>query len=277
MLSSLYICFQLKKTNSDYICFYFDSNKWNKEVRLISGEGARNHGLLNLSADDFFNISLFIPSYLEQEKISKFLLLLYKKIELLECKISILKKYKEGLMIRAYKEAQCDIIKLKELISKNIIYLGRGNIIPKQNGIYPVYSSSAQNNGLFCTKNDYMFDEELITWSVDGGGRPFIRKKHKFSITNVCGYVKINDNKIINYWWLYICFWNNWRHFNFDYTTKAHPSVIEQLYKIKIPSIDYQIKYSIIFNKIDHIIEYSNQLLFSLMNVKKQLLKDLFL
>ena len=97
VLSSLYICFQLKKTNSDYICFYFDSNKWNKEVRLISGEGARNHGLLNLSADDFFNISFFIPNCLEQEKISKFLLLLYKKIELMESKITILKKYKKGI------------------------------------------------------------------------------------------------------------------------------------------------------------------------------------
>ncbi len=98
VLSSLYICFQLKRTNSDYICFYFDSNKWNKEVRLISGEGARNHGLLNLSADDFFNISLFIPNIMEQEKISKFLLLLYKKIELMEAKINILKKYKKGLL-----------------------------------------------------------------------------------------------------------------------------------------------------------------------------------
>jgi len=125
VLSSLYICFQLKKINSDYICFYFDSNKWNKEVRLISGEGARNHGLLNLSADDFFNISLFIPNYLEQEKISKFLLLLYKKIEVLESKISILKKYKKGIKkivvkdsVKFWKKEYSNAIKLMDFLTE---------------------------------------------------------------------------------------------------------------------------------------------------------------
>ena len=98
-LSSLYICFKVINVDSNYLTFYFDSNKWNREVKLISGEGARNHGLLNLSPVDFFNIKLFISSNnKEQIKIAYFLKLLNRKIKLLSLKIQVLKKYKEGLI-----------------------------------------------------------------------------------------------------------------------------------------------------------------------------------
>ena len=256
-----------------YKSYYFSSmlyqhftHKYSEGVKVFS---------LKPSLYKYFTFSY--PCKDEQQKIVSFLRLIDNKIEIIENKIDILKKYKEGIMFRAFIEAQCRTFKLEELTSNNTITLGRGNIIPKQKGIYPVYSSSAQNNGLFCYKNDYMFDEELVTWSVDGGGRPFIRKKHKFSITNVCGFAKINNNNIVNYWWLYICFWNNWKSINFDYTTKAHPSVIDQLYKIKLPTIDYQIKYSTILDKIESILKINNECLFALNKLKKQLMKDLFL
>ena len=103
-LSSLYICFKVINVDSNYLTFYFDSNKWNREVKLISGEGARNHGLLNLSPVDFFNIKLFISSNnKEQIKIAYFLKLLNRKIKLLSLKIQALKKYKEGLISRGLK------------------------------------------------------------------------------------------------------------------------------------------------------------------------------
>ena len=103
-LSSLYICFSINNVNSDYLLRYFDSGKWNKQVVLISGEGARNHGLLNLSSDDFFNINMMIsPSREEQMKISHFLNLIFSKIKYLERKIDVLKKYKEGLALKILK------------------------------------------------------------------------------------------------------------------------------------------------------------------------------
>ena len=61
--------------------------------------------------------------------------------------------------------------------------LGRGDVISigalaNHPGSYPVYSSSAVCDGEFGRYGLHMFDEELITWSIDGGGRPFHRKKH---------------------------------------------------------------------------------------------------
>ena len=47
-LSTLYICFALKKHDSDFIKAYFDSLKWYREIYMISAEGARSHGLLNV-------------------------------------------------------------------------------------------------------------------------------------------------------------------------------------------------------------------------------------
>lgn len=166
---------------------------------------------------------------------------------------------------------------LKHLVSENELKIGRGTIIPRQEGIYPVYSSSAKNDGLFCYTNFYKYDEDLITWSIDGGGQPFYRKKHKFSITNVCGFIKIIDLAKWDYTWLYINIWNNWCHNRFDYTSKAHPSIIEEIYKIKPLSLDKQKKISSVFLVIEEHEKNLESKLNKLKEIKKYLLSNLFI
>lgn len=75
VVSTLYICMSLTSdTNSDYLTHYFDSMKWNKSVSEISAEGARNHGLLNIPTEAFFQTKHFLaPSSQEQQKIADFL------------------------------------------------------------------------------------------------------------------------------------------------------------------------------------------------------------
>ena len=97
-LSSLYICFALKKYNSDFIKTYFDSLKWYHEIYMISAEGARNHGLLNVSADKFFDTKHYLPNNLkEQNKIANFLNLLNRRIDIQQTLVDNLKKYKRGV------------------------------------------------------------------------------------------------------------------------------------------------------------------------------------
>ena len=60
---------------------YFETDKWYKEIYMIAVEGARNHGLLNISVEDFFNTIHKFPNIEEQEKIASFLTLIDKKIE----------------------------------------------------------------------------------------------------------------------------------------------------------------------------------------------------
>ena len=66
-LSTLYICFSLKKHCSDYIKHYFDSLKWYRQIYIISAEGARNHGLLNVPTDDFFATIHFLSPDIEEQ------------------------------------------------------------------------------------------------------------------------------------------------------------------------------------------------------------------
>lgn len=104
-VSTLYICFKPKKNvNSDYLTQYFESNKWNKEISMIAVEGARNHGLLNISVADFFDTIHSIPSLEEQTKIANFLSNVDKIIEEQEGKVKDLELYKKGMMQKIFKQ-----------------------------------------------------------------------------------------------------------------------------------------------------------------------------
>ena len=93
VLSSLYICFRPNKNvDSDFLCHYFESTKWYRGISEISGEGARNHGLLNMSVDDYFNTIHRIPSVEEQRQISSMLNTTTQKIEI---EVSILDRLQQ--------------------------------------------------------------------------------------------------------------------------------------------------------------------------------------
>ena len=77
VLSTLYIVFAPKKEqqiDSDYLTVFFDTDRWHKGVAERAAEGARNHGLLNISAEDFFAIDLSVPKdIVEQKQIGAFI------------------------------------------------------------------------------------------------------------------------------------------------------------------------------------------------------------
>ena len=77
VLSTLYIVFAPKKEqqiDSDYLTVFFDTDRWHKGVAERAAEGARNHGLLNISAEDFFDIDLSVPKdNVEQRQIGAFI------------------------------------------------------------------------------------------------------------------------------------------------------------------------------------------------------------
>ena len=134
---------------------------------------------------------------------------------------------------------------LSELEENGKIVLGRGNVISKKDiidnpGSYPVYSSSAVGNGEIGRYGKYMFDDIRISWSIDGGGRFFYRNAPKYSITNVSGWLKVQDILLIDTKYLYYILTNEWTKKTYDYNHKAHPSVIKKEYRIPIPPMEIQ-------------------------------------
>lgn len=88
IVSNLYICFSMNENlpyKVNFFKFYFDAGCLNKEIYKIAQEGARNHGLLNMSTADFFNTKLAVPkNILEQEMIAEVLSCWDDGIEVLE-------------------------------------------------------------------------------------------------------------------------------------------------------------------------------------------------
>ena len=99
VLSTLYIVFRPNSIDSDFLAVYYDSPKWHKEVSMIAAEGARNHGLLNISPQDFFDTELMFPvNPPEQAAIGSFFQELDQLITLQQRELEILKTMKSTLL-----------------------------------------------------------------------------------------------------------------------------------------------------------------------------------
>ena len=97
--SPLYIYFKFNDdVCSDFFEFYFDAGQANRQIKDIVQEGARNHGLLNLSIDDFFNIKIRMPNLDEQKKIAEILSTWDEAINLTINLIESKKQFKKALM-----------------------------------------------------------------------------------------------------------------------------------------------------------------------------------
>ena len=101
VLSTLYICFKNDETkiDSSYLEYYFESSKWHRGLSGIAGEGARNHGLLNVSMADYFNTRHRFP-HLEEQKVI-------------------------AVMLHAFTQKEKDAIKLGDCYQKQKQYLLR--------------------------------------------------------------------------------------------------------------------------------------------------------
>ena len=159
-LSSLYICFKpYSHVSSDFLTHYFETSKWHQGISEIAVEGARNHGLLNVGIQDFFETRHCLPqNLLEQEKIAKFLNLIEERIA-----------------------TQNKIIEKYESLINGIIYqaktIGMMNNTWRQTELREVLQERSEKN-----KNGY----EICSVSVSQGvvnqikylGRSLRQKKH---------------------------------------------------------------------------------------------------
>lgn len=105
-LSTLYICFALKSnTQSDFIVKYFDSQKWYKGIYAICAEGARNHGLLNVSVNDFFDMEIWLPENKREEyQILKLFWAIDEIINSMKSEVLLWEERKKGVMQKIFSQ-----------------------------------------------------------------------------------------------------------------------------------------------------------------------------
>lgn len=196
-LSTLYICFKTNDNivNSNYLVHYFESSKWHKQVADIAGEGARNHGLLNIGVNDFFNTKHAVPTIENQIKIAGFLDLIEKHIQ---TQIKIIDSY----------------FSLSKAISNTLIGQSKGNtrlreclncyssntmesVIKQEDlGDYPVYGA----NGIIKKINNYEIEYPSIAIVKDGSGvGKMFKLSGKYSILSTLNYLTSKPGYDIDY------------------------------------------------------------------------------
>ncbi|MDQ7164912.1 restriction endonuclease subunit S, partial [Staphylococcus aureus] len=222
VLSSLYICFSIKSEMSkDFMEAYFDSTHWYREVSGIAVEGARNHGLLNVSVNDFFTILIKYPSLEEQQKIGKFFSKLDRQIELEEQKLELLQQQKKGYMqkiftqeLRFKDENGEEYPEWENKFIKDIFIFENNRRKPitsslREKGLYPYYGAT----GIIDYVKDYLFNnEERLLIGEDGAKwgqfetSSFIANG-QYWVNNHAHVVKSNDHNLffMNYY-LYFFF-----------------------------------------------------------------------
>ena len=279
-LSSLYICFAPKdNVVSDFILQYFESPKWHKGVSEIAVEGARNHGLLNVSVQDFFHTYHYVPKdKKEQIKVAELLMLLDERIATQNKIIEDLKKLKSAIS----KKLLCND-KWTTCIIQDIAKIGRGRVISsveidrQKHPLYPVYSSQTSNNGIMGYLDNYMFDGEYITWTTDGAnaGTVFYRKG-KFNCTNVCGTLKILP-KFDCYFVSLVLQQATQKYVS---SNLANPKLMNNTMasiKIRMPNIETQKQLSKVFQTLDSCLLVHQRTCKMYLSEKQYLLRQMFI
>lgn len=109
IVSPLYLCFTPRQgVKSDFYLQYFEAGCFDREIYKIAQEGARNHGLLNVSTEDFFHSMLVFPPLEEQERITEILTQCDHVIELKEQKLDELKQLKKEFLRKMFPAKGCD-------------------------------------------------------------------------------------------------------------------------------------------------------------------------
>ena len=281
-LSTLYICFALEKHDSDFVKAYFDSLKWYREIYMISAEGARNHGLLNVPTDEFFDTKHYLPNNpTEQRKIADFLIALDRRIAAQQALVDNLKKYKRGAVTHILSDKSNEFASEATWTERTLAELccefrsGR-NIsasLIHETGDYPVYGG----NGIRGYCDQYSHDGEYVVVGRQGalcGNVRLIQGKNYLSEHAIA--VRANEENETNFL-LYLLDYMKLGQYS---DQGAQPGLaVNKLLRLKctVPDKKTQSKIASFLMRYDSQISTQERMLTLLTNQRRAFLQQLFI
>ena len=292
-LSTLYICFALKKHDSDFIKAYFDSLKWYREIYMISAEGARNHGLLNVPTDEFFETKHYLPQNLnEQRKIADFIITLERRIDAQQSLVDNLKKYKRGLLMYYFSDDNT-----RQWMYYSVSQIGKvitGSTPPTND------RSNYDGNLLFCSPGDvggkkYISStEKRVSPKGFAFGRPLPPNAVIVTCIGLIGKLGIATTDMItnqqinalvvsegfDYEFIYYAFENFFPEYRSKVSMQTLPILSKSEFEklmIKVPILDVQLKISSHLAAMDRRIEHTQQELNALLEQRRGFMQQLFI
>ena len=296
-LSTLYICFALKKHDSDFIKAYFDSLKWYREIYMISAEGARNHGLLNVPTDEFFDTKHYIPQDLtEQRKIANFMIVLERRIVAQQSLVDNLKKYKRGLLNKVFSNTDGKIYPTVYL-SEVADFLQGLTYSPSDvaNAGHLVLRSSNIQNGTLsfddCVYVDKSIPESLqvkcadVIMCVRNGSKSLVGKtalipvdmpKTTWGAFMMIVRSKLNDTYIFHYLNSQMFFSQVFKDTGTATINQITKGILNEC-RLPLPPVEERKKISKMLSTFDAKIYNAERTLYALMETRKALLQQLFI
>ena len=262
-----------------YLYFSFQNVNWKKYDEST--------GVPSLSCSTIEKVDCYIPSKNEQIKVSNFLSLLNKKIELQSEKIEDLKLFKKGLFDKLFKDIDGDNYLLSD-IAKFENGKGHENIID-DNGKYILINSkfiSTEGNIIKkCSEQltPLFKDDITIVMSDLPNGKAlakcyYIEEDNKYSLNQRICKIHIKDNKFINSKYLFYLLNRNPYFLKFDDGVNQTNLKKDDILNINliIPTIEVQEKNSKLLTTIDNLINKESAKLSKLEVLKKGLMQNMF-
>ncbi len=296
-LSTLYICFALKKHDTDFVKAYFDSLKWYREIYMISAEGARNHGLLNVPTDAFFETKHYLPQdILEQRKIADFLIALDCRIEAQQSLVDNLKKYKRGLLNKVFSNIGDKIYPLVYL-SEVADFLQGLTYSPRDiaDSGHLVLRSSNIQNGMLSFENCVYVDKKVteslqvkcddVIMCVRNGSKSLVGKTALISkdmpmITWGAFMMiirsKLNDTYVFHYLNSQMFFSQVFKDTGTATINQITKGILNEC-KLPLPPEEIRKKISKVLSSFDVKIQNTERFLVALLEERKALLQQLFI
>ena len=215
-LSSLYICFKpYSHVSSDFLTHYFETSKWHQGISEIAVEGARNHGLLNVGIQDFFETRHCLPqSLLEQEKIAKFLNLIEERIATQNKIIEKLQSLIKGLNDNIHKGIKGETVCFSDLGEAYSGLSGKGGDDFGYGEPFITYMNVYQNT--YISEKDYelvqiapnekqnsvQYGDALFTLSSEtpeevGIGAVYLGNTQKLYLNSFCFGIHFYDERVL--------------------------------------------------------------------------------
>ncbi|MCI5520059.1 MAG: restriction endonuclease subunit S [Treponema sp.] len=284
VVSTLYICMSLTSdTNSDYLTHYFDSMKWNKSVSEISAEGARNHGLLNIPTEAFFQTKHYLaPTLAEQQKIADFLSNVDSIITAETKILNTLQKKKKALMqklftqqLRFKSDDGKDFPAWEEKkLGECVISISSGKNKKKNSaGNFPVYGSM----GIIGYSEQYVYNKDCILVARVGANAGTLHiAKGKYDVSDNTLIIELNENELLSFYYFLLV---NINLNKLNYGT-GQPLVTSGMLKnidIQLPCKAEQQKIADCLSSLDLLIQTQQKVVTTWQQRKKALLQQMFI
>ena len=284
VLSSLYIVFKLSSNiDSDFVAKYFETSNWHSEVSKRATEGARDHGLLNISASDFLSIEILIPNKtMEQKEIAQFLKLVDSTLSLHQRKLDNVKMLKKSLLQKLFPKDGEKIPELRfpgftddweQRKLGEVVGVNSGRDYKHlESGDFPVYGTGGY---MLSVSEALSYTEDAIGIGRKGTiDKPFILKAPFWTVDTLFYCIPKGENDLE---FVFSLFQNiTWK--KLDESTGV-PSLSKQLIdnvRVTIPSEKEQAQLGYIFESINTLISLHQRKLDHLKELKKGLLQQMF-